>query len=145
MTDITTLESLTAFVTTLGGILTAHSDRATVVLLDGDLGSGKTTLVQTLGRQLGITEPITSPTYTIFQTYELTERNFSTLIHMDAYRIEDEAELVPLRLKELLATPGVLICIEWGSRIASAIPTVDARLTLTADSNSARTVTLLVN
>lgn len=94
---------------------------ATVIALQGDLGAGKTTFVQALGRRLGVTEPITSPTFTILKSYETTDPHFPTLLHMDAYRIDDEAELGPLRFNELIATPNALFCIEWPENIKKTL------------------------
>ena len=98
-------------------------DKAVVVALSGNLGAGKTTFVQMLAKKLGIKEKVTSPTFTIFKVYEINDQeNFSRLIHMDAYRIEDLSELKPLRFFELLEDKSNLLCIEWSEKIISALP-----------------------
>ncbi len=107
----------------------AHNG-ATIVALHGDLGAGKTTFVQTLGHLLGVAEQITSPTFTIMKVYETTNKTFTSLIHMDAYRLEDISELTPLRFSEILATPNTLFCIEWAERIDKALPAAVIHLTL---------------
>ncbi len=84
-----------------------------IVLLSGDLGSGKTTFTQTLAKALGITEPVLSPTFVLMKTYETTDTVFRALTHIDAYRIEDQTLFHTLRLKELLAVAETLFCIEW--------------------------------
>lgn len=113
---------------------------AVVIALHGDLGAGKTTFVQTLGRALGITEQITSPTFTIMKGYETTDSDFAHLIHMDAYRIEDLSELGPLRFSDILSSPQTLFCIEWAEKIASVLPAQALNISLTISSENTRTV-----
>ena len=141
--NITTLNNLATFVDQIVAQLESHEDRATVLVLLGDLGAGKTTLVQHLGRVLGVTDVITSPTYTIMQSYELRNGLFDVLVHMDAYRIDTLDELEPLRFKELLSTPRTLVCIEWGSKVQAALPEVDCTIELTVTADGIRTGTIL--
>ncbi len=119
----------------------AHAG-ATVIALHGDLGAGKTTFVQTLGQLLGVSEQITSPTFTIMKGYETTDDTFATLIHMDAYRIDDISELGPLRFSEILNTPNTLVCIEWAEKIKDALPAGVINLTLEVADETTRTATL---
>lgn len=93
-----------------------------VIALRGDLGAGKTTFTQTLGRYLNIKEPITSPTFTIMKQYGVDDERFDQLIHIDAYRIESEDEMGPLRLKEIIQQPRKIVCIEWPERITTVVP-----------------------
>ena len=119
----------------------ASNDGATVIALSGDLGAGKTTFVKALAKALGVTEHVTSPTFTIMSGYDTTNDRFEQLIHMDAYRIEDESELGPLRFTELLQQPNTLFCIEWAEQIAGALPSSAARVAFAAgDSEETRTV-----
>lgn len=85
------------------------------ILLEGDLGAGKTRLTQAIGRGLGVTIPINSPTFTIIKEYE----GRLPLYHMDAYRLEDEDEM--LGLEEYMDGDGVFI-LEWPMQIASQLP-----------------------
>ena len=102
----------------------APQGRASVVTLSGDLGAGKTTLVQAMAQELGISEHVVSPTFVIERVYALprTSRGFERLIHIDAYRLEDESELEHLGWKEMVADPHNLILIEWPERVSSLIP-----------------------
>lgn len=111
--------------------LKPNANHATVVGLFGDLGSGKTTFTQALGRELGITEFITSPTYVIEKIYSLSpvipakagiQLPFEKLIHIDAYRLEGGLELEVLGFKDLLKDPKNLILIEWPERVADILP-----------------------
>jgi tRNA threonylcarbamoyladenosine biosynthesis protein TsaE len=99
-----------------------NSETAVVVALSGDLGAGKTTFVQQLAQILGISETVTSPTFVIMKSYITTDPIFQTLVHMDAYRIEDDTEMGPLNFKDVVAQPNTLICVEWAERISTFLP-----------------------
>jgi tRNA threonylcarbamoyladenosine biosynthesis protein TsaE len=89
-----------------------------VVLLDGDLGAGKTTFTQGLARALGVRDPVTSPTFTLMQIHPTTA-GFD-LCHVDVYRLERLSEVVDLALPEILED-GMAAVIEWGQRAAAAL------------------------
>jgi len=89
-----------------------------VLVLGGDLGAGKTTFTKALGAALGITEPITSPTFTLHQQYH---GGRLVLHHLDVYRIDQIDEVIDLALPELFESEGV-VAIEWGDTIAPALP-----------------------
>lgn len=120
-TTIVSLEQLPEYVKELLSLLKSK-DTATVIALHGDLGAGKTTLVKTVAEILGITEQVTSPTFTIMRQYETDDNDWEYLLHMDAYRIEDVEELRPLRFEEILNTPKTLFFIEWAEKIQQALP-----------------------
>jgi len=88
-----------------------------VILLAGELGAGKTAFTQGLGLALGVTEPITSPTFTLASHYE----GRLELNHLDVYRLEQLAEVLDVGLPEMLDEGGVTV-IEWGDAIVSALP-----------------------
>jgi tRNA threonylcarbamoyladenosine biosynthesis protein TsaE len=87
-----------------------------VVLLAGELGSGKTVFAQGFGRGLGVEEPVTSPTFTLLRTYE----GRITLVHADVYRLDHLQEVVDLALPELLDEGGVAL-VEWGDMAAATL------------------------
>jgi tRNA threonylcarbamoyladenosine biosynthesis protein TsaE len=115
---------------------------AGVIILTGDLGAGKTTLTQVIARELGVTESVQSPTFTIMRRYATKHPVFKELVHMDAYRIETLDELAPLRFKEMLAMPNTLICIEWGERIETALPDHTIHLSINHQLDDLRLVTI---
>lgn len=85
--------------------------------LHGNLGVGKTTFVQGLARGFGVTDAVTSPTFTIFTLH----RGHRTLVHLDAYRLERADQLDTLMLEDFLATPYCL-AVEWPENIAAWLP-----------------------
>jgi tRNA threonylcarbamoyladenosine biosynthesis protein TsaE len=99
-----------------------QNDGPTVLALRGNLGSGKTAFTKTLGKSLGVREEIVSPTFMLMRTYETSHPVWKKLVHIDAYRFEEEKEAHVLRLPELLKEKDALIAIEWPERIESMLP-----------------------
>jgi len=95
---------------------------AVVLALHGDLGAGKTTTVQIIADKLGVVETVTSPTFVILKRYDTEHKFFSSLVHIDAYRIEDMSEVRPLQLDSYVTEPRSFVCIEWAERIAEVLP-----------------------
>ena len=87
-----------------------------VILLAGDMGAGKTAFAQGFGRALGVTEPITSPTFTVVHTYD-TGR--VVLHHADLYRLDRRSEVDDLGLDEMTEGRGILL-VEWGDVVAES-------------------------
>lgn len=114
---------------------------ATLVTLTGDLGAGKTTFTQQLAKHLGITEIVTSPTFGIMKSYEITDHpDYDQLVHIDAYRIEDISEAGPLRLQELFTQLRTLICLEWPEQIAEILPAKKVVVTIEIGEGKERVV-----
>lgn len=102
--------------------LVPKKDGATLVILKGDLGAGKTAFVKQVARILGVTEHVTSPTFVIEKRYGLSGGMFESLVHIDAYRMESARELEVLGWQELLQEKKTLVMIEWPQRVAESIP-----------------------
>jgi tRNA threonylcarbamoyladenosine biosynthesis protein TsaE len=98
------------------------ADKATVVGLYGDLGAGKTSFTQGVAKALGVDDAVTSPTFVIEKIYELVEKQFTHLIHIDAYRLEKSEELLHLGWKEIISDKNNLILIEWPERVLDIMP-----------------------
>lgn len=88
-----------------------------LVVLAGDLGAGKTAFTKAFASALGVTAPVTSPTFTLANRYE----GALTVHHLDAYRLEGPADVIDLGLDELIGPDSVTV-IEWGDTIAPALP-----------------------
>ena len=102
-----------------------------VVALIGPLGAGKTTLSQAIARGLGVTETLTSPTFTIVQEYETGRL---PLYHFDVYRVSDPDELFEMGFEDYLRRGGVCL-IEWADLIEDMLPydTITLRIDYSED------------
>jgi len=110
----------------------------TTLALHGDLGVGKTTFVQGLARGLGVHDPVTSPTFNIFTLYK---GNARTLVHMDAYRLENDRQIDALMLEDFLVSPWCL-AVEWPEKIAAWIPANALHLDLGITTDQRHTIRL---
>ncbi len=86
-----------------------------LIVLSGEMGAGKTAFAQGFGSALGVTEPITSPTFTLVHSYDLPSggHGAKVLHHADLYRLERTAEVADLALEELADDHGIVL-VEWG-------------------------------
>jgi len=116
-----------------GAALAAALDWPCLVFLEGELGTGKTTLVRGLLRAMGHQGPVRSPTYTLIESYETGS---GPVHHLDLYRIGDAEELEYLGLRELL--DEALVLIEWPERGRGWLPVADLRLQLSQGDQSRR-------
>lgn len=96
-----------------------ESTKSNILLFYGDMGVGKTTLITSLAKQLGVTENISSPTFSIVNEYRTLDNK--TIYHFDAYRINQEEEILDLGFEEYIEQ-GDWIFIEWPEKITSFIP-----------------------
>jgi len=119
-------EETRAIAAELGAALPADATLA----LHGDLGVGKTTFVQGLARGLGITDPITSPTFNIFTLH----RGPTVLLHLDAYRLDHPRQVEDLLLADFIISPWCL-AVEWPEKIEGWLPpnALDLDLGITPD------------
>ncbi len=104
----------------------------TTLALHGDMGVGKTTFVQGLAQGLGVREHVTSPTFAIYSVYK--GETGRTLVHLDAYRLEKEAQLDALLLEEFLVSPWCL-AIEWPEKTGAWLSADAWHLTLSIAEN----------
>ena len=145
-TIVTSLSELSTFAQELVEYIEANqlvSKEGVVVALSGDLGAGKTTLVQHIARELGIVEVVTSPTFTIMKRYTTSESQYiKELVHIDAYRIESGEEVRPLQLAPLFSTPGTLLCIEWAEKIAQSLPSNTIHIAISLHENDVREISM---
>lgn len=103
-------------------------ETATVILLEGDLGAGKTTFTKELAGALGIErENVHSPTFILKKEYPALHQKWKRLIHVDAYRFTHPDEAKVLRLEEDLKDAHALVVIEWPSRMTYLRPDIEVR------------------
>jgi tRNA threonylcarbamoyladenosine biosynthesis protein TsaE len=100
-----------------------------VVVLRGELGAGKTTLVKGWLESLGAAKPdeVTSPTFTLVHEYEGKR---GRVYHLDLYRLETERELLALGLGEMAEEPGAVVLLEWGEKFESVMERADAEVAI---------------
>ncbi len=112
--------------------LTKKRNKAEIILLKGDLGSGKTTFTQEVAKIFEIKDYVTSPTFVIQKRYKIKNNQgsgsacrqvgFENLIHIDAYRLESEKELLDLGWQENILNSKNIILIEWPEKVIEVLP-----------------------
>jgi tRNA threonylcarbamoyladenosine biosynthesis protein TsaE len=110
------VEGTLALGTTLAEILRPPM----LVILRGEVGAGKTTLVKGIAAAFGaaLEEDVTSPTFTLVHEYQNEKVH---LFHLDLYRLETEEQIAVLGLEEMMAEPNALVLVEWGERFESVV------------------------
>ena len=118
------------------------------LILRGDLGAGKTTLVKGIAEALHAAEPdeVTSPTFTLIHEYEGTrsadgEPQPVMLYHLDLYRLENERQLDSLGLEEL-AAPDSIVLVEWGEKFPSIVKRSQGEIEMRTAGGDSRNITL---
>ena len=118
-----------------------------LLVLRGDLGTGKTTLVKGIAQALDAAEPeeVTSPTFTLLHEYDGTREGQPVkLFHIDVYRLEGERQLETLGLDELL-TPDALVLVEWGEKFKSIKKKATGEISISSAGGDARKITVTLN
>ena len=113
-----------------------------LLILSGDLGTGKTTLVKGIAQALDAADPdeVTSPTFTLLHEYDGTRGGRPTkLYHLDVYRLEGERQLETLGLEELL-TPDALVLVEWGEKFKSIKKRATGEIAISSEGGDARKI-----
>lgn len=129
------LADTTAIASALAGLVRDGD----LLLLAGEMGAGKTAFAKAFGAALGVTEPITSPTFTLVHTYESGR---ITVHHADVYRLSTHHEVADLAIAELLEQDGVAL-VEWGDVVAGALGDhLEVRLEHDPDDEDARDITI---
>ena len=108
----------------------------TVVALRGGMGAGKTTLVRALADRLGVTDPVTSPTFALVNQYK--GRDGRRIYHFDFYRIDDVREAFDLGYEEYFYS-GDLCLVEWPEKIEALLPDDRMEVRIAVDDATART------
>lgn len=120
----------------LGEKLAARLAPGDVVILEGELGAGKSELARGIARGLGVTDTVTSPSFTILNVYESGR---CPLYHFDWYRLESAEELFELGLEEYLGGDGIAV-VEWAEKCPEALPEKTIRIRLEATGDEERRI-----
>jgi tRNA threonylcarbamoyladenosine biosynthesis protein TsaE len=148
--DVPTAASRTHEFTTESGAETIEAGRKLaqlltppqLLILRGDLGTGKTTLVKGIAEALDAAEAdeVTSPTFTLIHEYDgARDRQPVKLFHLDVYRLEGERQLETLGLDELL-TPDALVLVEWGEKFKSIRKKATGEIVIASTGGDARKI-----
>ncbi|PCI20449.1 hypothetical protein COB64_01895 [Candidatus Wolfebacteria bacterium] len=152
--DITQIKDIASAILSYSMVTPRAKDKARVVGLYGDLGSGKTTLTKEMAHMLGIQEGVASPTFVIERKYPIEQKSFEAtngktinvpytqLIHIDAYRIEKEEELLALGWEEIMGNKDNLIFIEWPVNAKGILPDDHIQVRLTHVDETHRSIVI---
>jgi len=97
-------------------------NKACVIFLQGDLGSGKTTLTRGFLRAMGYADKVKSPTYTLIEVYDFSA---VTVLHIDLYRLNNASEIEALSLRDYLQNNKAIFIIEWPEKASEKLPRPD--------------------
>lgn len=119
--------------------IVGHIRRFKIWLLFGEMGSGKTTLIKEICSALGVTDSMSSPTFSIVNEYEAADRG--NIFHFDFYRIKNEAEAYDIGSDEYFYS-GSPCFVEWPEKIPSLIPVDHAEIAIKVENNTQRTIVI---
>ncbi len=123
----------------LGEKLSASLKPGDVVVLRGELGAGKSELTRGIAKGLGVTENVTSPSFTILNVYESGR---CPLYHFDWYRLESEDELYELGMDEYLGGDGIAV-VEWAERCPDAVPDGATEIRIEVEGDEKRAISVI--
>lgn len=90
--------------------------------LVGNLGAGKTTFSQALGKALGIKQTMTSPTFVLMKIYPVKHPTIKQLCHIDAYRLKSKEDLIAIGANDYISNPEIITIIEWADKVRKLLP-----------------------
>jgi len=125
----------------LGKRLAAHLQAGDIVLLQGDLGAGKSELARGVARGLGILGPVPSPSFTILNAYD---EGSIPLYHFDWYRLESAQEIYEMGMEEQLGGDGIAL-IEWSERAQECLPPRLLEIVIHTKDESTREITIIAH
>ncbi len=127
---------------TVARVFLEQAARCTVWLFFGEMGSGKTTLIKRMCSRLGVTDAMSSPTFSIVNEYGAEDKK--KIYHFDCYRLKNEAEAYDIGTEEYFYS-GHWCFVEWPEKIPSLIPAQHAEVSITVENQNYRTIALSVH
>ncbi len=113
-----------------------------ILLFNGEMGVGKTTLIKEVCRELGVIDTVSSPTFSLVNEYMIHQNEI--IYHFDFYRIEDEEEALNMGAEEYLYSEKWCL-IEWGEKVAGLLPSEAIKINLYKENEHQRTIELIFN
>jgi tRNA threonylcarbamoyladenosine biosynthesis protein TsaE len=113
-----------------------------VIIFHGEMGAGKTTLIKAIGKVMGVTDMMSSPTFSIVNEYQAKSSN--KIFHFDFYRIKNEAEAYDIGTEEYFDS-GYYCFVEWPEKIPSLLPVKYAEVFITSNNETYRTIDFSVH
>jgi tRNA threonylcarbamoyladenosine biosynthesis protein TsaE len=113
-----------------------NADSQKIFLFYGDMGAGKTTLIKAMCENMGVTEPVTSPTFSIVNEYQ---GKTSKIYHFDFYRLKNETEALDMGYEEYFYS-GAYCFIEWPEKIPSLLPEHYTRIKINVTNDNSRQI-----
>lgn len=136
---VTTLAELEEEAQDFVNSLVPDAQGAVLVTLSGELGAGKTAFTKAVARSLGVADMVNSPTFVLEKIYALPEgKLFKSLIHIDAYRLDEGSDLIPLGFDECMKDSGNLVLLEWPEKVEGALPVPQKKLSFSVEPNGSR-------
>lgn len=114
-----------------------YNSKSNVILLNGEMGAGKTTLIKELVKQLGVTDVVSSPTFSLVNEYHSTTGEI--MFHFDFYRIESEEEALDMGIEDYLYNDSMCF-IEWGENVQNLLPLDITNVNIAILNESQRTI-----
>ncbi|OGH86725.1 MAG: tRNA (adenosine(37)-N6)-threonylcarbamoyltransferase complex ATPase subunit type 1 TsaE [Candidatus Magasanikbacteria bacterium RIFOXYC12_FULL_33_11] len=131
----------------LGEKIASQLTGGDIILLQGELGAGKTTMSKGIAKGLGITDEIVSPTFTLMNVYNVVESQKSevkSIVHIDTYRLENADSLIEIGVEDYLGQPNVITIIEWPEKIKELLNNkkiIEISIVKQSDNNREITIT----
>ncbi len=123
-------------------IIDNHLSSQKIWLLEGEMGAGKTTFTNSILKQLGTNDKVSSPTFSIMNIY--LSNHLGEIFHFDFYRIKDEEEALEIGVEDYLYSNQLCI-IEWSSKIPNLIPENHLKISIQINENNERVISILSN
>lgn len=120
-------------------------NKATLIVLSGELGTGKTALTKEIAKHLGVKEKIISPTFVIMKIYKTKDKKFKKLIHIDAYRLNKSTELMILGWDEIMKDKNNLVLVEWPENVPDCTDVHSCKIKITHLDDTTRNLKVCYN